>query len=113
IGPQRVLVAGLLLFGGATALTGLVTSYWMLLVAALLAGVGNSVFHPSDYAVFNTVIDRRRLGRAFSVHSISGNIGWAIAPTFVGAITAAASWRVALMAAGGVAFVMAAAFVAF
>lgn len=107
VGPKPVLVGGLLLFGGATALTGLVTSYWMLLPAALLAGLGNSVFHPSDYTAFNTLIDRRRLGRAFSVHSISGNLGWAIAPAFVGAITAAASWRVALVAAGSTAIAMA------
>ena len=108
IGARRVLVGGLLLFGGAIASTGVVTSYWTLLPLAALAGLGNSVFHPSDYAIFNTVIDRRRVGRAFSVHSISGNLGWVLAPGFVGAITAAVSWRAALVAAGGVALLMAA-----
>ena len=113
IGARRVLVGGLTLFGGAIASAGLVTSFWALLLVAILAGLGNSVFHPSDYAVFNTVIDRRRVGRAFSVHSISGNIGWVVAPAFVGAITAAVSWRAALVAAGGIAVGMAAVTTAF
>lgn len=59
VGARRVLAGGMLLFGGAIASAGLVTSYWVLLPVAALAGLGNSVFHPSDYAVFNTVIDRR------------------------------------------------------
>jgi MFS family permease len=113
VGARRVLVGGMLLFGGAIAAAGLVTSYWMLLPVAAIAGLGNSVFHPSDYAVFNTVIDRRRVGRAFSVHSISGNIGWVLAPVFVGGVTAALSWRAALVASGGIALAMAAVLVTF
>jgi MFS family permease len=75
-------------------------------VAAVWAGVGNSVFHPTDLALLNAKIDPQRLGPAFSVHGIAGNIGWAAAPLFTIPIAEVYGWRVALVAAGalGLAF---------
>jgi FSR family fosmidomycin resistance protein-like MFS transporter len=97
-GALRVLVAGLLLVAGAVGAAGLATSYWMLLPIAVLAGCGNSVFHPSDYAILNSRVHARRLGRAYSAHGIAGNIGWMTAPLVVGGLASATSWRVALLA---------------
>jgi MFS family permease len=79
----------------------------MLLPVALLAGLGNSVFHPADYSILNSSVDARRIGRGYSVHSVSGNLGWAVAPTVVFALTAHFSWRVALVTVGGLGLVMA------
>lgn len=101
IGARRVLLSGMSLFALAIALAGLVPSYAWLLPVALLAGLGNSVFHPADYSIFNAVISPRRLARAYSVHSVSGALGWAIAPATVGALTVAFGWRWALLAVGG------------
>ena len=39
----------------------------ILVVLMLLAGVGNSVFHPVDYALLSSSIDESRIGRAFSL----------------------------------------------
>jgi len=107
IGALRVLLGGMALFAASIALAGLVPTYWLLLPVALLAGLGNSVFHPADYSILNASVDARRIGRGYSVHSVSGNLGWAVAPTVVFALTAHFGWRVALVTVGGGGLVMA------
>jgi len=106
IGAPRVLLGGMALFASSVALAGLVPSYWMLLPVALLAGLGNSVFHPADYSILNASVDPRRIGRGYSVHAISGNLGWAVAPTVVVGLTASSGWRAALVTVGALGLVM-------
>jgi len=106
LGPRPVLFVGLGMlslaaFGYATA-----QSYWMLLVCAVAAGVGNGVFHPVDYTLFNRKVAPTRLGHAYSVHGITGSLGWALAPAFVVPLAMAFSWRVALASAGALAVVV-------
>ena len=47
-GPRRMLVAALWLGGIAFVLAGLAGSYAWLIVAAVMAGLANSVYHPAD-----------------------------------------------------------------
>jgi MFS family permease len=98
-GATRVLLSGLALCSAGVLLAGISRSYEMLVVAALVAGVGNSVFHPADFAILNARVDARRLGYAFSFHGVGGNIGWALAPAFSYAVSAMYGWHVALMCA--------------
>jgi FSR family fosmidomycin resistance protein-like MFS transporter len=101
-GASRVLVSGMALFAAAVGAAGLAPSYWVLVPIAVLAGLGNSVFHPADYSIFNASVSARRLGRAYSVHSIGGSLGWTVAPAVVVTLTTHYSWRVALIAVGAV-----------
>lgn len=106
LGPRPVLFVGL----GALALAAfgyaLAQSYWMLLLCAVVGGIGNGVFHPVDYTLFNRKVAPTRLGHAYSVHGITGSLGWALAPAFVVPIAIAFSWRVALASAGVLAIVV-------
>ncbi len=99
-GARRVLVFGMAAFSLALLLTGLATSYWMLVAVAVLAGIGNSVFHPADFAILNAKVNPKRLGYAFSTHGIGGNFGWLAAPVFSIGISTAYGWRAATIAAG-------------
>lgn len=74
-------------------------NYPMLLAGSMLAGLGNSVFHPADFTLLNKRVSGTRLGHAFSVHGISGNLGWAAAPIFLAGIASLSNWRMALFAA--------------
>jgi predicted MFS family arabinose efflux permease len=65
------------------------------LAAAGIAGVGNCVFHPADYTILNRRVSASRLGHAFSVHGLTGSLGWAAAPVFVIALAQAFGWRTA------------------
>lgn len=100
VGPRPILLGGLALLGIAAFGYSLSTSYWMMAGFAALAGVGNGVFHPVDYTLLNRKISAPRLGHAYSVHGITGNLGWALAPAMLVPIALAFSWRAALASAG-------------
>jgi FSR family fosmidomycin resistance protein-like MFS transporter len=100
VGALRVLLGGMALLSLSIALAGVAPSYWMLLPVALLAGLGNSVFHPADYSILNASVEPRRIGRGYSVHAISGNLGYAVAPGAVVGLTAHFGWRAALVGVG-------------
>lgn len=99
-GPRPVLYAGLGLLALAAFGFAASTSYVMLMGFAVVAGLGNGVFHPVDYTLINRKVSAPRLGHAYSVHGISGNLGWAVAPALLVPLTLLYSWRVALVAAG-------------
>jgi MFS family permease len=98
-GPRPVLFAGLGLIVVAALGFAASTSYAALALFAVVAGVGNGVFHPVDYTLLNHKVARPRLGHAYSVHGVSGSLGWALAPALLVPIALAASWRTALLSA--------------
>lgn len=99
-GAKYLLMAGLALMGVSIAAVGAVDAYWAMAVLMLLAGVGNSVFHPANYVILNASVDPARLGRAFSIHTFTGNLGFAAAPPVILVLAWAFGWRGALFAAG-------------
>jgi MFS transporter, FSR family, fosmidomycin resistance protein len=106
VGARTVLFSGIGLLGLAAALLSQAQNYPMLLAGSMLAGLGNSVFHPADYTLLNKRVSAQRLGHAFSVHGISGNLGWAAAPVFLATIAGVAGWRVALLSAAFLPFIV-------
>jgi MFS family permease len=96
VGARSVLFFGMAMLGVSALVLSVAGSYAALMAGALLAGVGNSIFHPADYTLLNQRVSRARLAHGFSVHGISGNIGWAAAPLFMTTVAALASWRMAL-----------------
>ena len=103
-GPRPILFAGLALLGLAAFGFSISTSYAMLAAFSVLAGMGNGVFHPVDYTLLNRKISAPRLGHAYSVHGITGSLGWALAPAMLVPLTLAFGWRTALACAGSLAF---------
>jgi MFS family permease len=104
VGATRVLFGGMATLGVAALVLALAPGYEVLLLGALLAGAGNSVFHPADYTLLNQRVSKERLAHGFSVHGISGNFGWAAAPPFMAGVASISTWRVALVCAAVVPF---------
>lgn len=105
VGARKVLFFGISALAVSGVVLGLATGYPMLFVAAAVAGSGNSIFHPADFTLLNHRVTQPRLGHAFSVHGLSGSLGWAVAPMFMAGIASIAGWHVAGFAAaivGGV-----------
>ncbi len=100
IGARRVLIGGLALVSAMVALAGVVSGYGALLFVWFMAGVGNSVFHPADYALLASSVDEKRLGRAFSIHAFGGSAGLAVAPFVMLTLAALFDWRSALVIVG-------------
>nr|HET7860327.1 MFS transporter [Caldimonas sp.] len=99
-GPRPILFGGIALLAAAAFGFAASTSYAAMLASVVVAGIGNGVFHPVDYTLLNRRIHPSRLGHAFSVHGITGSLGWALAPAMLVPIALASSWRVALASAG-------------
>jgi MFS family permease len=110
-GAHRILIAGLTLLATAVGLSGLAPNWATLIPLAVLAGIGNSVFHPADYAILGRRVRQQRMARAFSVHTIGGTLGWAAAPIVVGTLATLFGWRVALLGAAVPGLLIAAALV--
>lgn len=102
IGAYRVLVFGVAALALSGVVLGLAGSYGALLAAAATAGIGNSIFHPADFTLLNHHVSQPRLGHAFSVHGLAGNLGWAAAPVAMAGTAAAIGWHVAGFVAAAV-----------
>ncbi len=101
IGARPVLLFGVSMLTISALALAVADSYAGLVIAAALAGTGNSIFHPADFTLLNRRVSTGRLGHAFSVHGLSGNLGWAAAPLFMAGIAAWSNWHVAAFCAAG------------
>ncbi|MEQ9641065.1 MAG: MFS transporter [Alphaproteobacteria bacterium] len=99
LGARNVLVFGLTLYCIGIALAAMAPGFWWLVPAMAVAAVGNSVFHPVDFTILNGVIRVERLGRAYGLHTLGGNLGWAVAPVLMLSVAAGFGWRAALATA--------------
>lgn len=103
IGARAVLFFGVACLGVSALVLASAQQYAVLLAGTMLAGLGNSVFHPADYTILNNKISGQRIAQAFSAHGLSGNLGWACAPAFLVTITHWSDWRTALIGAASLA----------
>lgn len=101
MGARRLLLSGLALMVAGVAVIGAAPSYAVLVAGMLIAGLGNSVFHPADFTILNARVAPHRLGYAYSAHGMAGSLGYAAAPAFSGALGVAFGWNVALFASAG------------
>lgn len=106
VGAQRVLFFGVAMLALSGFVLAVSNSYAMLMLTAAVAGMGNSIFHPADFTLLNHRVSQPRLGHAFSVHGLSGNLGWAAAPVFMAGVASVAGWHVAGLGAGAFAAVV-------
>ena len=65
-----------------------------------LAGVGNTVYHPADYALLSQHVPPKRIGQAFSIHTFAGMLGSAVAPASLLIMQNLWGWRGAFIGAG-------------
>jgi len=96
-GARGVLLGGIAFMIAGVLVQAFAASYAMLALGAALGGIGNSVFHPADFAILNGRVSTARLGYAFSAHGVVGYVGYAVAPVFSVSIGAAFGWHAALL----------------
>ena len=99
-GAHRLLLLGMGALSLGILVEGLLPSLWMFLPIALVAGLGNSVFHPADLSILSLRVSERRHGRAYALHGILGAFGYAASPVLMTIVATYAGWRTALIAVG-------------
>ena len=99
-GAKKTLFTGISLLLLASVILATAPNYYVLFLVTFLAGMGNSVFHPTDYSLMNRLVSAERLPFAFSIHLIMGNVGWIVAPILMVGVASLFGWRAAAVAAG-------------
>jgi MFS family permease len=112
VGARIVLIAGLAISSIAYAIAGIVDSYWVFIAMYGLGGLGNTVFHPSDYSLLSQHSPRERLGQVFAFHTFAGITGSAIAPATLLYMQSLFGWRGAYMGAAALGFIVLTALIA-
>ncbi|MCH7711644.1 MAG: MFS transporter [Proteobacteria bacterium] len=100
VGARAILTTGITMMAVGIALISVVQSYWALVALVVVIGVGSSTFHPADYSILNASIAGSKIGRAFSLHTFSGQLGTATAPVIIIFLAALFDWRTALVLVG-------------
>jgi MFS family permease len=112
IGPRIVLIVGLTLSSGAFAIAGLFDNYWVFIAMYGVAGLGNTVYHPSDYSLLSHHTPAERLSHIFSLHTFAGMVGSAIAPVTLLFMQSQFGWRGAYIGAAIFGFIVLATLIA-
>ncbi|HEY5378376.1 MAG TPA: MFS transporter [Pseudolabrys sp.] len=104
LGARALLIIGLLIGAGAFVVAGLIDSFWVLVAMFAIAGIGNTVYHPADYALLSHHVPSGRIGQAFSIHTFAGMLGSAVAPVSLLTMQSLWGWRGAFIGAGVLGF---------
>jgi MFS transporter, FSR family, fosmidomycin resistance protein len=106
IGARIVLIAGLALSSIAYAIAGIVDSYWIFIAMYAVGGLGNTVFHPSDYSLLAHHAPKERVGQVFAYHTFAGMVGSGIAPVTLLFMQSYFGWRGAFVGASILGFIV-------
>ena len=100
IGPRLVLTRIVLWWSSFTALTGLVSSYYPLVLVRFLFGMGEAGAFPNASIAVSRWFPVTERGRAFGLMLMSSQLGGALAPLLVVPIQAAYGWRASFFVFG-------------
>jgi MFS family permease len=92
-GHRRIVVAGLVVFGGASLVCGLSSSYGLLIGFRALQGLGAAAIFTVSVAAISTAVASDHRGVAIGALYGIANIGTALGPFIGGLLTEQLSWR--------------------
>ncbi len=102
-GRRPLILAGLLVSGAATAVTGFATTLPMLVAVSVVAGIGAGTLNPSQQAAMADVIGRERGGGpALAAFQMSTDTGAIIGPVVAGLLIDHGSYPLAFGFTGAV-----------
>lgn len=101
LGEALVLLLGNAWVGLGLAAIALASGYGVLLLLALLAGIGGNAQHPLANAIVSRAFARARRATALGTLNFAGDLGKFIGPLAVGLIAVRWGWRAALVGVGG------------
>ena len=101
IGNRRsIIAAALAAWSALTALCGLTSSFFQLLIARMGVGVAESACSPPAYSLLSDYFPQSRRALAFSIYSVGLSVGLAVGFILGGWIGEHYGWRAAFMAVG-------------
>jgi MFS family permease len=109
-GRRRLLLAGILLFTVASALSGVAPTLWLLIAARAAQGLGAAIMMALAIAFVGETVPKAKTGSAMGLLGTTSAIGTALGPSLGGALIAGPGWRaifLIMVPLGVVAFLLA------
>lgn len=104
-GTKRMAGVGIFVWSAATALTGVASSFFGLMVARLVMGAGESTSNPVGAKVIRQWIPANERGMVTSMFNSGSYAGPAICSVMLGSLIALFGWRMSFVVAGATGFV--------
>ena len=102
-GADRLMLFGIATMSTAVMLMGFAPAYWVFLPLAVMAALGNCVFHPADLSILSTKVSQHQMGRAYAIHAFGGTCGYFLSPVIIFyGVASFAGWRAGLITAGAI-----------
>lgn len=92
-GRRRLLLAGIVLFTGASVLCGVAPTLWSLIAARAVQGVGAAIMMALTMAFVGETIPQAKTGSAMGLLGTMSAIGTALGPSLGGVLIAGPGWR--------------------
>jgi MFS family permease len=100
-GSRKTIISlSLLIWSGMTAVCGLVTSFWQLVLARIGVGVGEAGCSPPAHSMISDYFPPEQRGRAFGIYSLGIPIGASFGVFAGGWINEIFDWRTAFLVVG-------------
>jgi len=100
LGKKTVLMAGIVIFSGATFWTGLAHSFSALIGLRILAGAGAAMIEPNIYSIVGEMIAYEQRGKIMGLVSAAFILPTIVGIPAAGLITDVFSWRITFIALG-------------
>ncbi|MBN8819763.1 MAG: MFS transporter [Sphingomonas sp.] len=97
---KRILILGVALWSGATALTGLATGFWSLGITRILVGVGEATAFPVAISMISDLFSAPRRPRSIAIFQASTFLGIVVGSILAGVLAAAHGWRAMFLICG-------------
>jgi EmrB/QacA subfamily drug resistance transporter len=91
-GRAKALVAGLVIFGGASAAAAFTESAGQLIAARAVMGIGGALIMPATLSIITDVFPREERGRAIGIWAAVAGLGIGIGPVVGGALLESFWW---------------------
>lgn len=100
-GRRPLVLAGMVVSGGFTAVLGFTTSFWPLIIVSVLAGIGGGLMGPAIQASLADIIGNERSGgKVLSTYQMAQDAGQILAPVMLGWVAQVAGFSTAFALCG-------------
>lgn len=105
-GGKIVLIVGLFTLSVSFSLLAAIPDFFWAIPIMVLFGAGLASMRPSNYTIINASIHPRWVGRAFGINMFAAHAARAVAPPLIVSIAVFWDWRVAVLTAGAIGFIV-------
>jgi MFS family permease len=105
-GGKIVLIVGLFMLSISFSLLAAIPDFIWSIPLMVFFGAGLASMRPSNYTIINASIHPSWVGRAFGINMFTAHAARAVAPPLIVSIAVVWDWRVAVLAAGALGFLV-------